>query len=280
MAFWLTIVVLAVEVAGAYLSGSLALGADAGHVLSDVLALGLSAWAARLALRPPSGAWTYGLGRSGVLVASVNAAVLILIALGILVAALGRLAHPAAVRTGVMWIPAAFGLAVNLYIASRLHGHAHHDLNTKSAWLHVVGDAGAGGAVVVAALVIALSGWTWVDPVLSLGIAAFIAVGAAQVLRRCGHVLMEGVPEGLDSEGVAEVMAAVPGVCGVHHLHLWSIGGGRRALSGHLVLGAITLQQGQHIAREVERTLAHRFGIEHCTLQIEAADDCRECLPH
>jgi cobalt-zinc-cadmium efflux system protein len=270
---------LAVEAVGAWLSGSLALGADAGHVLGDTLALGLSAWAARLALRPPTDANTYGFGRAGVLVALGNGALLLLLASGIAVAAVGRLLRPAPVHAGLMLLPAGLGLALNLLLARYLHPHAHADLNARGAWLHVVGDAGSAAAVLLGALVIGATGWTWVDPLLSLGIAAVLAVGAWGLLRRSGQVLLEVVPEGLDPPDVAAAMAGVPGVLGVHHLHLWSIGGGRRALSGHLVLGAISLEEGQQIAREVERVLGQRFGIEHCTLQIEAVGDCPECDP-
>jgi len=279
LAFWLTGAIFVLEAVGARISGSLALGADAGHLLGDVLALGLSVWAARLALRPPTRAKSYGFGRAGILVALGNAALLLLITAGIAAAALGRFAHPASVRPILMLPPAAAGLAINLLLAARLHGHARGDLNARGVWLHVAGDAASGAAVVAAALLIAGTGWRWIDPALSLGIAALIAAGAWRLAAEAGNVLLEGSPTGLDAERVAAVMGAVPGVSGVHHLHLWSIGGGHRALSGHLVLGAITLQHGQDISRAVEGALREHCDITHCTLQIEADADCPACDP-
>jgi len=279
VAFGLTCAVLVVELLGAWASGSVALAADAGHVLTDVLALGLSVWAARLATRPATGSKTYGFGRAGTLVALFNAALLLLITVGIAVAAVDRLAHPAAVRPSLMLVPALFGLAINLLLVLRLRGHAHHDLNARGAWLHIAGDAGANAAVVVAAGIISLTGWRWCDPALSLGIVALIAAGAWRLAVDAGNVLLEGSPAGLDPDLVAAAMSAVDGVHGVHHLHLWSIGGGRRACSGHLVLGPISLEDGQAIARAVEQALHERFAIDHCTLQIEASADCVQCRP-
>ena len=278
LAFWLTLSVLAVELAGARLSGSLALLADAGHVAADVMAVGLAAWAARLSLRPPTGSNTYGFGRAGILVALGNAALLLLVRAGITEAAVGRLLHPEAVRPTWMLAPAAFGLLVNLLLATRLHRHAA-DLNARSVWLHVAGDAGAAAGVIVAALLIAVTGWLWVDPLLSLLIAALVALGAWRVAAEAGGVLLEGSPGGLDAARVAAALAEVPGVHGVHHLHLWSIGGGQRALSGHIELGALTLAEGQAISRRVEDVARSRFGITRCTLQIEAAADCPDCDP-
>ncbi len=279
-ALGLTALVLLVEVAGAWRSGSMALAADAAHVLGDVLALGSAAWAANLALRPPTARRTYGFGRTGILVALLNTVVLMVISLGIAVLALLRIGHPPAIRTLWMLFPAIVGLGINSLIAWRLHAASERDLNVRSAWLHVLGDAAASGAVILGALCIAWTGIRVVDPLLSLGISLALLRGGWQVLRRTAAVLQESSPEGLDTTQVAAAMAEVAGVHGVHHVHLWSIGGGRRAMSGHLVLGAISLPEGQRIARTVEADLRARFGIEHCTLQIEADEHCNACEPH
>lgn len=277
-ALWWTLAVVGVEIAGALLARSLALAADAGHMLTDVGGMGLAAWASRVASRPPTGTKTYGFGRAGVLAGLCNAALLMAVAVGIAVAAVLRLLRPHHVQPPAMLAAAAaVALGINLYVATRLRPHAHGDLNVKSARLHVLGDAGGSLAVLLAAAAIAVTGRAFIDPALSLGLAAIVGASAWRMVAAATHVLLEGAPEGLDATVVASVMAGVPGVRGVHHVHLWSIGGGRRALSGHLVLGPISLQDGQSIARATEQRLAERFRIEHCTLQIEVDGDCRAC---
>lgn len=274
-----TAVIFAVEVGGAWLAHSIALAADAGHVLTDVGALGLAAWAGRVAGRPATDTNTYGFGRATVLAGLFNAALLMLIAAGIGVAAILRLVHPHPVEPPWMIAAAAIALIINLYVGLRLHGHAHADLNLRSAWLHVLSDAAGSAAVILAAIAIAATGWTVIDPALSLVLAAAIAWAGWRTAGQAVHVLLEGAPDGLDATDVAASLVRVPGVRGVHHLHVWSIGGGRRAVSGHLVLGPISLEDGQRIARAAEGCLAADLAVEHCTLQIEVDAGCRECEP-
>ena len=268
LALGLTAVILVVEVLGGFMAHSLALVADAGHVLTDVGALAMALFAARQAHRPADHARTYGYHRTGILVALLNAATLIAIALFIGVEAYGRLLHPQGVQPVPMIGAAAIGLGLNLFIATRLHSHSH-DLNMRGAWLHVVGDAGASAGVIVAALLIALTGWTPLDPLLSVAIALLIAVGAWRILRDALSVLMEAAPRDLNMPEMVRQMLGVPGVRDVHDLHVWSIGSGLTMLSCHVRIDEQPLDDGLRVVQQVDTLLRERFSIAHCTIQPE-----------
>jgi cobalt-zinc-cadmium efflux system protein len=282
LALVLTFVILLVEVAGGLLSHSLALLADAGHVLTDAGALAMALFAARQVHRPADQTRTYGYHRTGILVALLNAAMLIAITLFIVVEAYSRLAHPEKVQTAPMVVAAAIGLVVNLFTATRLHGHGH-DLNTRAAWLHVVNDAGASAGVIVAALLIAFTGQTALDPVLSVAIAALIAVGAWRLLNEALTVLMEAAPREINMPELVRQMLGVSGVRDVHDLHVWSIGSGLTALSCHVRIDDQPLCDGLSVVDRLNATLRDRFGIAHCTIQPEttgcAAPDLYCALP-
>lgn len=269
LALGLTAVILLVEILGGIFSHSLALVADAGHVLTDLGALGMALFAARQAHRPADHTRTYGYHRTGILVALLNSAVLIAIALGIAVAAYGRLSHPQGIQPWPMVLAAAVGLAINLFVATRLHGHGAADLNMRGAWLHVLGDAGASAGVIVAAALIALTGWTPLDPLLSVAIALLIAVGAWRLLSEAVAVLMEATPRDVDMREMVRQMQAVPGVLDVHDLHVWSIGPGLTMLSCHARIAEQSLAEGLGVVENMRRLLSARFGIAHCTIQPE-----------
>lgn len=269
-ALFLTVLILAVEVAGGVLSHSLALLADAGHVLTDVAAIGLSWYALSQSMKPADEKMTFGYHRSQILAALFNGVTLIVVTLVILWEAYGRFLHPQAVVPAWMFASAGIGLIVNLYLGL---GMRHHDnLNVKSAVLHMLGDAGASGGVIVAGILISLTHWYVVDPVLSALIAGLIAIGAWRVVRQTIGILMEATPRGIDLQEVIRAIRSVPGVKDVHDVHLWSITSGKNALSCHVVLdGATSVHENQVILQDLEAVLALKK-IGHVTVQTEAPD--------
>lgn len=269
-AFWLTIFILIVELTGGLLSHSLALLSDAGHVLTDVIAIGLSWYALRQAGKPSDERMTFGYVRSGILAALFNGILLILVTLWILWEAYGRFAHPEPVSSGWMFISAGIGLAVNLYLGLGMRGD--DDLNVRSALLHMLGDAVASAGVIVGGVIIWTTHWYTVDPLLSVLIALLIAFGAWRIVRQTALILMEGTPHGIGFQTVIAAMKDVQGVQDVHDVHMWCIASGRNALSCHLVLdGTMTIGASQLILRDLEHRLAH-LGIGHVTIQMEDAD--------
>lgn len=272
----ITSLVLLAEIAGGILTGSLALLSDAAHVFLDIFALGLSWGAIRLAARSPSERHTYGFHRMKILAAFVNGATLIIVALGIFREAVIRLGDPAPVLAGPMLIVAALGLVANLVVALLLGHHDHEDLNTRAAFLHVLGDALSSVGVIVAGIVILFTGQTWVDAIASLLIGIIILTGAFRVLKEAIHILNEGAPEGAGIGEVSAALATVEGVLGVHDLHAWTVGPDYRVLTAHVVVADTMLGETQGIMREIKELLAHRFALEHTTIQFECAD-CGQC---
>lgn len=269
----LTSAILVAEVAGGIWTGSLALLSDAAHIFLDIFALGLSYLALRLTLLPPDDRYTYGFHRVQVLVALINGLTLLLVAFGILHEAWERFLSPRAVMAGPMLIVATAGLAVNMAVALILHHHDHRDLNVHSAFLHVMGDALSSVGVIVAGTIIFLTGWFWVDPLISVLIVLIIVVSSGRLLKETVPILIEGMPKGIKASQVAEAMLQVDGVQEVHDLHVWAISPGFVALSAHVVLADQALSQAQSIMENLKRTLSGRFGIEHTTIQFE----CQSC---
>jgi cobalt-zinc-cadmium efflux system protein len=220
LAFLLTLVILATELTAGLVSHSLALLSDAGHILTDAIALGLAWFAVAQGRRPADSRRTYGYQRVGILTALVNGATLIVIVAAIAVEAVQRLRHPEPVQGAVVIAAALVAIAVNGFIGLSLRG-AGGDLNVRAALLHVVGDLAASVGVVAAGAVVLLTGWLPADPLLSLGIAALIAFGAWGVVQRTVHILLEGTPTGLDVAAVRAEMEAYEGVRSVHDLHVW-----------------------------------------------------------
>lgn len=278
----LSVGILVVLGVGGWLSHSLALMADAGHVLTDIAALGLSWYATRQANRPADALRTFGYHRTGILAALVNAVSLILIAVWIGYEAYQRLVPHAplpGIDSTIMMGVAAVGLVLNLAIGLGLHGEAEHSLNTRSAFLHVMGDAAASAGVIVGAIAIRFTGWQVIDPVLSVAIAVFIAFGAWQVLEECLHILMESVPRGLDLPHLLTDLKGIEGVEDVHDLHVWCLAQGMTSLSCHLVIQEAEVPHSMKIVERCNQLLADRYQIAHTTIQAEA-DHCSPDSPH
>jgi cobalt-zinc-cadmium efflux system protein len=279
-AFLLTAFILLVEFAAGLVSHSIALLADAGHILTDVFALGLAWFAVIQATRPADLRRTYGYQRVGILAAGANAVTLVLIVIAITVEAVQRLLHPQPVNGALVIVSALVAIAVNVYIARGLRGD-NKNLNVRAALLHVLGDLAASIGVVVAGAVILLTGWLYADPIVSILITALIGFGAWRIVVDAVNVLLEGVPEGIDLDEVRGVIAATAGVDSVHDLHVWSLSGESIALSCHLVVPeGLTTDDSEHLVRALEQSLCARFDIGHTTIQVESCHPCAEDLPH
>jgi cobalt-zinc-cadmium efflux system protein len=267
----LTSVMMIVEVIGGWWSGSLALLADAGHMLVDCAALILALLAARMALRPADARRTYGYGRMEVLAGFVNALTQFVLVGFIAYEAIERLFKPVEIISGVMLGVAIAGLLVNLIVLRSLHGHAHDDVNIGAASLHVLGDLLGSAGAIVAALLVRWMGWNWADPLLSLLVSLLILRSALSLLRRSTHILLEGVPEGMDTQEVETALrGADDAIRDVHHLHVWQLASGSRMATLHLELHE--QGDGARALAAVNRTLRKRFGIQHATVQIDPGD--------
>lgn len=269
VALALTGTFLVVEVIYGFLSGSLALLSDAGHMLTDVMALVLSLFAIRIGQRAADGKRTFGYRRAEILAAALNAGALFAIGLYILFEAYRRLREPVEVQSTTMLVVAVLGLIVNLISARLLVSGSEHSLNVKSAYLEVMGDLLGSVAVIVGALVIRFTGLTWVDPVLGALIGLWVLPRTWVLLRSSVNVLLEGVPEGVDLDGLRAELAALPGVQEVHDLHVWSVTSGLHSLTAHLVVAA---GQPQRDLLPQVHAIAERHGIEHSTVQFEPPD--------
>ena len=270
IAFVLTLLTLLAEAVGGWLSGSLALLADAGHMLVDALALLLAWGGALMARRPADARRSFGYARMEVLAGYTNALTQFVLAAWIVYEAALRLAHPLPIRSGLMLVVAAAGLAVNALVLRVIGTHAHDDLNAAGARLHVLGDLLGSLAAVSAALLIRYFGWHAADPALSVVVALLILVSAWNLLRRSAHILLEGTPEGMQADDVARTIERETGIGGVHHVHVWQLAGGRRVATLHAQVPA---QADAHTTlTAVQRVLRERFGIAHVTVQIEQTD--------
>jgi len=265
-ALLLTLSFAGIEALAGWWSGSLALLSDAAHMFTDSSALGLAAGAAWLMRRPPSMRHSYGLVRAEVLAALVNG-LLMLVLLGYIVhEAIDRFGAPRDIRGEAVIGVAAVGLAVNLVVAWVL-SHGEHTLNSRAALLHVLGDALGSVAAIVAGAVIVVTGWTPIDPLLSLLVAVLILISALRLLREAVHVLMEGVPVHLELDAVGRDLAMLDGVLRVHDLHVWTLSSGSIALSAHLEIRNLSDWPG--ILDAARRVMDDRHGIHHVTLQPE-----------
>ena len=257
-----------VEAVAGIVADSLALLADAAHMLSDALALGLALFAAWLALRPATPERSFGWRRAEVLAAMANAVVLVVLGLWIVWEAVGRLSDPPDVTGGWVLAAGAAGLVVNLLAARVLHG-AGSGLNVRAARLHVLADLASSVAVVLAGLVVLATGWRYADPLTGLALGVLVIVSTFGVLRETVGVLLEGAPAGMDAREVGAAIASADGVVGVHDLHLWTITSGFPSLSAHVLVAAGADCHG--IRRELELLLRDRFDITHTTLQVDHA---------
>jgi len=261
------------EVAAGFAAGSMALLADAAHNLGDVLGLLLGWGASRLGRLPPTQRRTYGWGRSSILASLANAVVLLISVGAIGVEAIQRLIWPQPVAEGLVMLVAAIGIVVNGATALMIMRGREKDLNIRSQFQHMAADAGISFGVVVAALLIRLTGWQWLDPLASLGIAVVITVATWGLLRESANLAMDAVPGGVSHEAVQAYLAALPGVAEVHDLHIWGLSTTETAMTAHLVC----LDQAAPALPNLSADLAERFGIGHATVQIESHSDAGLC---
>jgi cobalt-zinc-cadmium efflux system protein len=265
-----------VEVVAGWLSGSLALLSDAGHMVTDSTALALAALAAWMARRPPSARHTYGLGRLETLAALFNALLMVALVSAVSAAAVKRLHAPPPVQGEiVIWVALA-GLLVNLLVARLLMG-GRDNINVRAALLHVMGDLLGSIAALVSGVVIRYTGWTAIDAILSLFIVLLILLSSLRLLREVVHTLLEGVPLHLELEQVGRAMAGTEGVLSVHDLHIWSLSAETTALSAHVVVQRI--DEWQAVLWRLRKLLSEHFGIEHVTLQPEPLETLVELRP-
>jgi cobalt-zinc-cadmium efflux system protein len=272
LAFFLTMLILVAELVGGFFANSLALLSDAGHVVTDIFALGLAWFAVVQAERPPNARKTFGYHRVGILAALANAVTLILIAVVIVWEAVQRFQHPEPVQPFIMFLAAALGIAVNLFIGFGLRREGH-SLNERAAMLHVFGDVGASVGVIIAGMIILLTGRTIVDPLLSIGIAILIAIGAWRILRETTDILLEAVPRELSVPDLVRDMLKVEGVQDVHDLHVWCITSNMYALSCHVMIEDVLQSKSSAILQSMNTMLHDRYHIGHATIQFE-------CNPH
>jgi cobalt-zinc-cadmium efflux system protein len=265
----LTLAFVIGEAIAGYFAHSLALLSDAGHNFADAAALGFSWYALWIARKPANKDMTYGYHRVGILAALVNAVSLVVIALLIFWEAIGRLRTPEPVHGWLMIIVAAVAIGVNLTIGFWLHAGSKHDINVRSAYLHMMGDAISALGVVLAGVVVVVSGWHLADPIVSFLIGALILWSSWGILKESVNILLEATPEGMDMTAVQRCISSVPGVLGVHDLHVWTVGPGAIACSVHIMVAEQTVREGQQILKSVVEELQHYLGVNHTTVQVE-----------
>ena len=281
ISLFLTLFIFIVEIIGGFLTNSLALLSDAGHILGDLFALGLS-WAALwVSTFPPNERKTYGYHRTEVLAALVNATLLVFISLLIFHQAIKRLSHPQPVKSIPMLLVALFGLGINLLVLSILKKGSGVNLNVKSAFFHVWGDMLASVGVILGGVIITLSGYRIVDPLISLFIGGIIFKGAYSVGKESLDILLEGVPKGVQLEKIESLLKGAPGVKEVHDLHIWTISSSHLALSAHIVVEEQSTHSTKRILDQIKEVLSQNSNITHVTVQFECfccEDSGPECI--
>jgi cobalt-zinc-cadmium efflux system protein len=270
----LTSIFVIVEIVAGFLGNSLALLTDAAHNFTDVIALGLSWYALRLASQPAHAGKTFGYHRAGILVALVNSTTLVLIALGIFYEAYQRFMNPPEVNTSILIGVGAVAFLINLGTAFLVKEGSEHDLNLRSAFLHLMGDVLSTLGAVIAGVIILFTNWNWLDPFVSVLIGLLILWNGWGIIRQTIHILLESTPENVDVTKMIEEIREVDGVEDIHDLHVWSINENLRMLSAHVVTNDdITLREGSIIQRDINELLSHGYNIQHATLQLE----CEGC---
>ncbi len=273
LAIILTSIIFFMEFAGGILSNSLALLSDSAHVFMDVVALLLSYGAIRISARPSNSSMTFGYHRFEIFAALINGITIILIAFFIFYEAYWRMLDPPVVKGAQVLVIAVIGLAVNTWVALKLHGHT--DLNIKSAYIHVIGDALASVAVIAGAVIILLTGENMIDPVLSILIATILLYGAFRLVAGSMRILLEFAPKHVDADTLSGEIMVINGVKGVHDIHIWSICSNIHAMSAHILVDRIHVQQTENFISEISKMVSERYNIMHTTLQFE----CAECVP-
>ncbi len=272
----ITFVLMIAELIGGLISGSLALVGDAGHMLVDLLALGLSLFAINLARRPSTLSRTFGYHRVEIMAALANGSVLVLVSAFIFFEAANRFRSPPEVKTPLMLTVAVIGLIANIAGIALLRRGSETSLNLKGAFWHVLGDTISSVGVIIAGIVIAVTGWTPADPLVAVVIGVIILWGAVRLVRDSVDILMEAVPKNIDAETVVGVIKEIPGVEEIHDIHIWTITSGIVALSAHLMIEDQMVSLSTDVRDKVNHMLAERFGITHTTLQLECSR-CESC---
>jgi cobalt-zinc-cadmium efflux system protein len=265
-----TLALVAVELAAGYAGHSMSLVGDAVHNLTDVPTLVISWLATRWARRPPTHEKTYGYHRAGILAAFVNAMILVLASLFVLGESVLRLRYPVTVGTGLMMWVSVLALAINGGITLAVH-RGRRDLNVRTVWIHNLGDALSNVAIFVGALAIRWTGAQWVDPVIGIGIGAMVLWSGQGILRESGHILLEGLPREIRLEDVAAAVLRVEGVQEVHDMHIWTLGTDLQALSCHVRIPDMHMEESERVLKNIRELLARDFQIEHTTIQFERA---------
>ena len=275
VAICITLAFAAVEALAGWWSGSLALLGDAGHMASDVLSMGIAAFAAWVALSPPSAKHSYGLGRAEVLAAWFSSLLMLLVSIAVIVEAVKRLSLPIHVNARPVILVASLGILINLFIAWLLM-KSERTLNIRAALLHVIGDLLGAMAALASGIVVYFTRWTLIDPILSIFIACLIMFSSFRLLRESFSILMEGVPAHLDIQQVSQTMTQLKGVKTVHDLHIWTLSSGTIALSAHVDIDNMTVWE--NVFTEMKAMLKRHYNIDHITLQPEQTlMDCEAC---
>jgi cobalt-zinc-cadmium efflux system protein len=265
----LTAAFVIIEIIAGIMGNSLALLTDAAHNFTDVIALGLSWYALRLATQPANAGKTFGYHRAGILVALVNSTTLVLIALGIFYESYHRLIVPPEVDATILIGVGTIAFFINLGTALLVKKGSEHDLNLRSTFLHLMGDVLSTLGAVFAGIVIAFTNWNWLDPLVSVLIGVLILWNAWGILRQTIHILLESTPESINIDSLVEDIHQVEGVQSVHDLHVWSINENLRVLSAHIVTTDLQISEGAYIQKIINEMLAHKYNIQHATLQLE-----------
>jgi cobalt-zinc-cadmium efflux system protein len=270
-----TLAFVVIEAVAGIFSNSLALLTDAAHNFTDVIALGLSWYALRIATQPAHAGKTFGYHRVGILVALVNSTTLVLISLGIFYEAWRRLLSPPEVDATILIGVAALAFLVNAWTAWLVHKGSDHDLNLRSAFVHLMGDVLSTIGAVIAGVLIFFTNWNWLDPLVSVLIGLLIMWNAWGILRQTIHILLESTPENIDMQSMVDDLLKVDGVQGVHDLHVWSISENMRMLTAHIQTEDTPISAGANLQNRINEILFHKYNIQHATLQLE----CEGCDP-
>jgi cobalt-zinc-cadmium efflux system protein len=273
----LTAVFVFVEIIAGVFGNSLALLTDAAHNFTDVITLGLSWYAIKLATQPAHAGKTFGYHRVGILVALVNSTTLVLIALGIFYEAYHRFLSPPKVDSAILIGVCALAFFINAGTAWLVKSGSENDLNLRSTFLHLMGDVLSTLGAVIAGIIIAFTNWNWLDPFVSVLIGIFILWNAWGILRQSIHILLESAPENIDMNKMVNTLLKVDGVRGIHDLHVWSINEGLQLLSAHIVTEDISMSAGLLIQQEINELLLNQYNIQHATLQLEC-EGCQQSL--
>jgi cobalt-zinc-cadmium efflux system protein len=271
----LTLAFVILEAISGILSNSLALLTDAAHNLTDVIALALSWYAIRLTSRPANGRRTFGYHRAGILVALINSTTLVLISLGIFYEAYRRFISPPEVKSGILITVGAIAVVINLVTAWLVHKGSDHDLNLRSAFVHLMGDVISTIGAVIAGVIIYFTDANWLDPLVSVLIGFLILYNAWGILRDSVDILLEATPRDVDTVKLVDDVKQINGVLGVHDIHIWSLTQNLRTMSAHILTDDLSISAGADIQRQINEIVYHRYNIAHATLQLE----CENCLP-